>query len=144
MTTHDTSSTRSTEKDAAPAPEDPRKPDSPDDITKRSWQYVLRKTLREFSEDQCTDLAAALTYYAVLAIFPGPARARLAPRARRRPREDRGRPEDRLASAVPVDETLSRSSTQLTETPSPVSRSSSGSSAPCGPRRATSARSAGR
>ena len=70
MTTHDTSSTRSTEKDAAPAPEDPRKPDSPDDITKRSWQYVARKTLREFGNDQCTDLAAALTYYAVLAIAP--------------------------------------------------------------------------
>jgi membrane protein len=70
MTTHDTASTRSTEKDAAPAPEDPRKPDSPDDITKRSWLYVLRKTLRELGKDQCTDLAAALTYYAVLAIAP--------------------------------------------------------------------------
>ena len=70
MTTHDTSSTRSTEKAAAPAPEDPRKPDSPDDMTKRSWLYVLRKTLREFGKDQCTDLAAALTYYAVLAIAP--------------------------------------------------------------------------
>ncbi|HEY0260300.1 MAG TPA: YihY/virulence factor BrkB family protein [Lacisediminihabitans sp.] len=53
-----------------PAPDDPRKPDSPDDITKRSWGYVLRKTVREFSADQCTDLAAALTYYAVLAVFP--------------------------------------------------------------------------
>jgi membrane protein len=31
---------------------------------------VARKTLREFSKDQCTDLAAALTYYAVLALFP--------------------------------------------------------------------------
>ena len=31
---------------------------------------MLRKTWHEFSEDQCTDLAAALTYYAVLAIFP--------------------------------------------------------------------------
>ncbi|WP_315096719.1 YihY/virulence factor BrkB family protein [uncultured Cellulomonas sp.] len=70
MSSHDTSSTRSTEKDAAPAPEDPRKPDSPDDITKPSWLYVARKTLREFLKDQCTDLAAALTYYAVLAIAP--------------------------------------------------------------------------
>ncbi len=26
--------------------------------------------MREFSDDQCTDLAAALTYYAVLALFP--------------------------------------------------------------------------
>nr|WP_227464362.1 YihY/virulence factor BrkB family protein [Nocardioides lijunqiniae] len=32
--------------------------------------YVARKTVREFSDDQCTDLAAALTYYAVLALFP--------------------------------------------------------------------------
>ena len=46
------------------------KPDSPTDLHKRSWGYVLRKTLHEFGEDQCTDLAAALTYYAVLAVFP--------------------------------------------------------------------------
>lgn len=32
--------------------------------------YVARKTMREFSKDQCADLAAALTYYAVLALFP--------------------------------------------------------------------------
>jgi len=47
------------------------KPDSPGDLTKPSWTYVLRKTIREFSDDQCTDLAAALTYYSVLALFPG-------------------------------------------------------------------------
>ncbi|MEP9384888.1 YihY/virulence factor BrkB family protein [Nocardioides sp. KR10-350] len=46
------------------------KPDSPGDIKKSSWMYVARTTLREFSADQCTDLAAALTYYAVLALFP--------------------------------------------------------------------------
>ncbi|TFD17353.1 YihY/virulence factor BrkB family protein [Cryobacterium sp. TMT1-21] len=45
-------------------------PDSLTEIAKPSWKYVLRKTLREFSADQCTDLAAALTYYAVLSIFP--------------------------------------------------------------------------
>ncbi|QWZ07281.1 YihY/virulence factor BrkB family protein [Nocardioides panacis] len=45
-------------------------PESPTDLTKPSWVYVLRKTAREFSADQCTDLAAALTYYAVLALFP--------------------------------------------------------------------------
>ncbi|WP_107768363.1 YihY/virulence factor BrkB family protein [Nocardioides terrigena] len=53
-----------------PDPEDGRKPDSPADLEKRSWMYVARKTWREFSDDQCTDLAAALTYYAVLSIFP--------------------------------------------------------------------------
>ncbi len=51
-------------------PEDSSKPDSPDDLTKPSWKYVARKTLREFGDDKCTDLAAALTYYAVLALFP--------------------------------------------------------------------------
>ena len=53
-----------------PDPDDPRKPDEVSDLTKRSWFYVLRKTWHEFTEDQCTDLAAALTYYAVLAVFP--------------------------------------------------------------------------
>ena len=47
-----------------------REPDSPTDLKKPSWVYVLRKTGREFSRDQCTDLAAALTYYSVLALFP--------------------------------------------------------------------------
>jgi membrane protein len=54
----------------APAPDDPRKPDSPTEITKPSWRYVLRKTLREYSADQVNDLAAALTYYGTLAVFP--------------------------------------------------------------------------
>jgi membrane protein len=44
--------------------------DSPTDLKPASLRYVLRKTLREFLSDECTDLAAALTYYAVLAIFP--------------------------------------------------------------------------
>ena len=46
------------------------KPDSPTDLTKPSAGYVLRKTVREFGDDKCTDLAAGLTYYAVLALFP--------------------------------------------------------------------------
>ena len=45
-------------------------PASPADLTKQSWMYVARKTAREFTKDECTDLAAALTYYAVLALFP--------------------------------------------------------------------------
>ena len=32
---------------------------------------TLKRTIREFREDNLTDWAAALTYYAVLAIFPG-------------------------------------------------------------------------
>lgn len=48
----------------------PRQPESPTDLTRPSAVYVLRKTVREFTTDQCTDLAAALTYYAVLSLFP--------------------------------------------------------------------------
>jgi membrane protein len=55
---------------AEPNPDDPRKPDSLTDLTKPSLRYILRQTVREFGSDQCTDLAAALTYYAVLSIFP--------------------------------------------------------------------------
>jgi membrane protein len=54
----------------APDPDDPRKPESPTDLTKPSLIFVLRKTAREFGQDQCTDLAAALTYYAVMSLFP--------------------------------------------------------------------------
>lgn len=54
----------------APAPDDDRKPDSPTDLDKRSWRYVLVKSVREFSADECMDAAAGLTYYAVLALFP--------------------------------------------------------------------------
>ena len=37
---------------------------------KRSWKYIGRRTLAEFSADQCQDAAAALTYYGVLSAFP--------------------------------------------------------------------------
>jgi membrane protein len=42
----------------------------PADLSRRSWFGVLRRTVTEFREDNLTDWAAALTYYAVLAIFP--------------------------------------------------------------------------
>jgi membrane protein len=72
MSTHDTRAGQGSQRtdDAMPDPDDQRKPDEVTDLDKRSWFYVLRKTVHEFSEDQCTDLAAALTYYAVLAVFP--------------------------------------------------------------------------
>lgn len=56
--------------EVAPPPDDPRKPDSPTDIERRSWKYILLKSVREFGRDQCTDLAAGLTYYGTLAVFP--------------------------------------------------------------------------
>jgi len=56
--------------DTTPGPDDPSKPASPAALKKRTWGYSLKSALREFSDDQCTDLAAALTYYGVLSIFP--------------------------------------------------------------------------
>ena len=38
---------------------------------KRSPFFVLRRTVREFLDDGGTDLAAALTYFSVLSLFPG-------------------------------------------------------------------------
>jgi membrane protein len=35
-----------------------------------SWRAVLKRTIREFREDNLTDWAAALTYYGLLALFP--------------------------------------------------------------------------
>jgi membrane protein len=54
----------------APAADDGRKPDELGEVTKPSWKYTFRKAVSEFSRDECTDLAAALTYYSVLALFP--------------------------------------------------------------------------
>ncbi|GLJ80035.1 YihY/virulence factor BrkB family protein [Microbacterium imperiale] len=52
-------------------PEHPAKPDSLTNVEKPSWKHVLKRTFREFSRDQSPDLAAGLTYYAVLSAFPG-------------------------------------------------------------------------
>ncbi|MGO4189661.1 YihY/virulence factor BrkB family protein [Pseudarthrobacter sp. TAF60_1] len=70
MATQDASETSTAKAGQAPAPDDSRKPDRPTDVTKPSWKFIAKKTLREFSKDQCPDLAAALTYYSVLSIFP--------------------------------------------------------------------------
>jgi membrane protein len=47
-----------------------RAPDDPTDLGKRNWRAVLKRTVKEFQEDNLTDWAAALTYYAILALFP--------------------------------------------------------------------------
>jgi membrane protein len=47
-----------------------RLPEQPTDVPRPAWGGVLKRTLREFQADNLTDLAAALTYYGVLAIFP--------------------------------------------------------------------------
>ena len=47
-----------------------RAPDQPTDLGGRGWWAALKRTVKEFKEDNLTDWAAALTYYGVLAIFP--------------------------------------------------------------------------
>jgi membrane protein len=46
-------------------------PETPARLPKGSWRQVARRAVREFQEDNLTDLAAALTYYGILSIFPG-------------------------------------------------------------------------
>ncbi|MFE1349416.1 YihY/virulence factor BrkB family protein, partial [Streptomyces sp. NPDC058757] len=48
-----------------------RAPDSPTDLSGASWREVLKGSVREFTRDELMDRAAALTYYGVLALFPG-------------------------------------------------------------------------
>jgi membrane protein len=52
------------------AADEQRAPDDVTDLPKQSWKGVLRRTAKEFNEDKLTDWAAALTYYAILSIFP--------------------------------------------------------------------------
>ena len=47
-----------------------RRPEGPRHEEKGGLVQTLKRTLTEFSEDELTDKAAALTYYGVLSIFP--------------------------------------------------------------------------
>ena len=47
-----------------------RAADGPTDVPATSWWATLKRTVSEFRDDNLTDWAASLTYYAVLAIFP--------------------------------------------------------------------------
>ena len=44
--------------------------DDQSDLPKPAWGGVLRRTGREFTADNLTDWAAALTYYGILSVFP--------------------------------------------------------------------------
>jgi membrane protein len=46
-------------------------PDSPTDIPAVGWRDILKRSLAQFKHDDITDRAAALTYFGVLALFPG-------------------------------------------------------------------------
>src|SRR5882757_7975729 len=54
----------------ATAEADLREDVAPDDIPAPGWRAILRRTVKEFQNDNLTDWAASLTYYAVLALFP--------------------------------------------------------------------------
>src|SRR3954447_9421853 len=62
------------EKNEAAAGQQPEQrraaPDAPTQLDKPSWKEALRRAMREFKQDDLTLLAAGLTYYAVLSLFP--------------------------------------------------------------------------
>src|ERR671924_684663 len=47
-----------------------KKTASPIDLPRQSWGSTLRRTVTAFREDKLNHWAAALTYYAVLSLFP--------------------------------------------------------------------------
>jgi membrane protein len=49
---------------------DRSEPDEPTDLPGRSWWAILKRTVKEFQDDNLTDWAAALTYYGVMSLFP--------------------------------------------------------------------------
>ena len=48
-----------------------RQADSPVEIPARGWNDILLRTRKEFSEDQIPLVAAGVTFYTLLALFPG-------------------------------------------------------------------------
>jgi membrane protein len=73
MAERQTQERRFTRDSRSDAPDDGaarRAPEGPDDLTAGGWLGVLKRTVREFRDDNLTDWAAALTYYGVLALFP--------------------------------------------------------------------------
>jgi membrane protein len=60
--------TAAAEKEQGRRPDAP--PEAPTQLSKGSWKEVVKRTIREFKEDDLTLLAAALTYYGVLSLFP--------------------------------------------------------------------------
>ena len=51
-------------------PRDRDVPDQPTDLPKEAFPAILKRTFKQFGEDQLTTWAAALTYFGVLSLFP--------------------------------------------------------------------------
>ena len=45
-------------------------PDQPTDLPKEAFPAILKRTVKQFGDDQLTTWAAALTYFGVLSLFP--------------------------------------------------------------------------
>jgi membrane protein len=54
----------------APSPDDDRKVSSFLTFDRHAWWYIVRRTVRGFIDDRAIDVAAALTFFSVLAVFP--------------------------------------------------------------------------
>jgi membrane protein len=52
------------------SPGEQNPPEEPTDLPARSWKEILKRTGKEFQDDNLTDWAAALTYYGVMSLFP--------------------------------------------------------------------------
>jgi membrane protein len=50
--------------------EDAMRTETPTDLPKHAWWGALKRTFKEFMDDNLPDWAAALTYYSVLSLFP--------------------------------------------------------------------------
>jgi membrane protein len=57
-------------KDATRSSSNDQAPQKPSGLALGSWGGVLKRTIREFKDDNLTDWAGALTYYSILSIFP--------------------------------------------------------------------------
>lgn len=51
-------------------PQNTSEPETPAEIDGSSWRLAVRRALRAFGVDECPDVAASLTFYAVLALIP--------------------------------------------------------------------------
>ena len=67
QTNHSSSTSSSSQRNAHDQSD---KPKSPAKLDGRSWKYVAKRSVKEFIRNECTDGAAALTYYAILSLFP--------------------------------------------------------------------------
>ena len=106
---------------------------------KDSFGSVLKRTIREFKEDNLTDWAAALTYYGILSDLPGDHRPGLGARADRHvaPPSRCSTTSVRSPPVRPRTSSRARSRTCRRAPARPGSSSSSASPAPSGRRRAT-------